>query len=264
MNSLIIGQSSQLAYYFSDDYKKISSRNIFNKIKHKYDRVYLCFGEHRTFIENDEQLFININVDYTLKVIDFFKNSCNKIILYSTCELWNNCEGPVNLNMPFNYNYSPYIKSKEIMHNYILENKSKYENVIILYPFNFNSPYRKSGFLFGKIFDSIINNKKIEIGDTHFYRDFIHPSHLAERSILANKNELVGSGRLLHVNDFIQDLYKWSGRSYDDLVTENFDHNLKLKRKIFYLDSNKVKNSYDDLLYDTLQDIKKMIKKRKN
>jgi len=256
MNNLVIGDTSQLAYYFPKNYEKISSRNIFNKIEKKYDRIHLCFGEHRAFIENDEQLFIDINVDYTLKVIDFFKNSCNKIILYSTCELWNNCEGPINLTMSFNYNYSPYIKSKEIIHNYILENKAKYENVIILYPFNFNSPYRKPGFLFTKIFDSILNDKKIEIGDTYFYRDFIHPSLLVKRSIVAKENELVGSGRLLYVNDFIRDLYKWSGKNYDDLVTENFDHNLKLKRKIFYLDSNKVKNSYGDLLYDTLQDIK--------
>lgn len=256
MNNLVIGNTSQLARYFPDDYEKISSRNIFKRKKYEYDRIYLCFGEHRTFIEDNEQLFIDINVDYTLKVIDFFKDSCNKIILYSTCELWNNCEGPISLNNRINYNYSPYIKSKKIIHDILLGNKSKYNNVIVLYPFNFNSSSRKPGFLFSKIFDSIINNKKIEIGDTYFYRDFIHPSYLVKKSILANENELVGSGRLLHVNDFIRDLYNLSGRKYNDLVTENFDNNLKLKRKIFYLDSNKVEYSYDSLIKDTLKDIK--------
>jgi len=154
-NNLVIGNTSQLSYYFPDDYIKISSRNIdFDKYKNdKFDRVYITFAEQRTFIENDDQLFININFYYTIKVIDFFKDRCNKIVYYSTCELWNNCEGPIDLSLNYSYNYSPYIKSKEMISNYIKEN---YNNVIIIYPFNFNSPYRKKGFLFSKIFDSII------------------------------------------------------------------------------------------------------------
>ena len=260
MKNLIIGNTSQLSHYFPVLYDRISSRNV-QISNEQYNKVFFCFGEHRTFIETDEKMFTDINVDYTIKLIDQFKDSCNKIILYSTCELWNNCEGAVNLNIPFNYNYSPYIKSKEIIYNYLQENKENYPNVVILYPFNFNSPYRKPGFLFSKIIDSIINKRKIEIGDTYFYRDFIHPKYLTLQSMKAESDKLVGSGRLLHVNDFIRDLYKGMNLNYNDYVTENFNHNLKLKRKIFYYDSNEVSYTYDSLLKDTLEDIKKYVPK---
>ena len=137
--------------------------------------------------------------------------------------------------------------------NYIKQN---YNNVIILYPFNFNSPYRKQGFLFNKIFDSLINNKKIEIGDTYFYRDIIHPKYVVERSILCENDELVGSGRLIHINDFIRTLYKQLNMNYDDYVNENFNHNLKTKRKTFWKESNIC--LYEKIIEDTLYEIKKI------
>ena len=37
----------------------------------------------------------------------------------------------------YDYNYSPYIKSKEKLCNYINNNRNEYSNVIIIYPFNF-------------------------------------------------------------------------------------------------------------------------------
>ena len=72
--------------------------------------------------------------------------------------------------MPFNYSSTNYLDSKRVM---IAEIKDKFNNVIILHPFNFNSIYRKEGFLFYKIFDSIINEKKITIGNTYFYRELL-------------------------------------------------------------------------------------------
>jgi len=253
MNNLVIGNTSQLSFYFPEDYIKISSRNIdFDYHKNqKYDRIFLCFAEQRTFIENDEKIFTDINFHYTIKIIDELKNCCNKIIFYSTCELWNNCEGGITIDTLFNYNYSPYIKSKELITNYIKQN---YDNVIILYPFNFNSPYRKPGFLFSKIFDSLINNKKIEIGDTYFYRDIIHPKYVVERSILCESDELVGSGRLTHINDFIRKLYKLMDMNYKEYVTENINNNLIIKRKTFWQESDIC--LYEKLTEDTINEIK--------
>jgi nucleoside-diphosphate-sugar epimerase len=255
MNNLVIGNTSQLGYYFPDDYIKISSRNIdFNFYKDMFfDRIYLCFAEQRTFIEEGENTFIDINFNYTIDVIEYFKDKCNKIIYYSTTELWNNCIGPINLDNPFNYNSTPYIKSKELITNYIKDN---YDNVIILYPFNFNSIHRKKGFLFSKIFDSIINETVIEIGDTYFYRDLLHPKYVVKESINAQEDKIIGSGRLTYVNDFIRDLYKSFNLNYDNLVRENFIFNLKTKRNIFYLDSKTA--NYYNLLNDTIEEIKKL------
>lgn len=260
MINLVIGNTSQLAYYFPDDYEKISSRDINYEYYQdkKIDTVYLCFAEQRTFLEdkNLEDKFIKVNVDYTLDVIEKFKPISKRIVVYSTCELWNNCTGGIDLKTYQDYNYSPYIRSKGIMSDMLFIN---HPDVIILYPFNFNSVHRKSGFLFSKIFNSIINKKKIEIGDTYFYRDIIHPKYLVERSIKAKNNELVGSGRLTFINDFIRDLYSSFNMNYDDYVTENFDHNLKVERKIFYLNSQKNLYTYKNLLDDTVEDISRVI-----
>jgi len=257
MKNLVIGNTSQLSQYFPKDYIRISSRNIdFKDLQRsKYDTVYLSFADQRTFIEDNENVFIDINYKYTLDVINVFKNISKKIVVYSTCELWNNIEGSINLDTKFNYNYSPYIKSKELLSTRLNELRDYYPNVIIIYPFNFNSPYRKNGFLFNKIFDSIINKKNIEIGNTNFNRDIIHPSYIVERSILAKNDELVGSGNLINVNLFIKDLYKEMNMIYENYVTVNSNNNLRVKRKEFYCDTN-TKYPYKLLLEKTIDDIK--------
>ena len=260
MKNLVIGNTSQLSHYFPKEYEKISSRNINYKTfsRKKFDSVYLSFADQRTFIQDNEDNFIDVNFHYTMDVINFFKPLAKKIVIYSTCELWNNVEGPVNIDTPFNYNYSPYIKSKELLTSYIKASREYHPNVIILYPFNFNSPYRKGGFLFGKIFDSIINKKKIEIGDTDFYRDLIHPSYVVQRSIDAKSDTLIGSGNLININKFIKDLYKEMNMNYEDYVTENSLNNLQVKRKDFYCETN-VTYPYYLLLIKTIEDIKKWI-----
>jgi nucleoside-diphosphate-sugar epimerase len=257
MNSLIIGDTSQLSYYFPIEYKRISSRNINFKFytTEYYDRIYICFAEQRTFIENNKQIFLDINVDYTLKIISFFRHICNKLIIYSTSELWNNYNGSININMEYNYNYSDYIDSKRILCEKLKE--LNYNNVIIIYPFNFNTPYRKQGFLFSKIFNSIINKTKIEIGDTYFYRDIIHPSLIIEKSILVNNHEIIGSGRLIFINDFIRDLYKTNNLNYDEYVIENYNNNLKNKRNMYYLDSKTINITYEKIIEYTNNDINK-------
>ena len=110
--------------------------------------------------------------------------------------------------------------------------------------------------MFSKIFSSIQNKEKITIGDTYFYRDLIHPKFLVEQSLSAKKDLLVGSGRLTFVNDFIRDLYQHSGLEYDQFVNEDQSCSLSTKRNIYYLKSKEVLYSYQQLLTDTLDDLK--------
>jgi hypothetical protein len=254
--NLIVGNTSQISYYFPRDYERISSRDIdYSKFKNKiYDRIYLTFGENRTFIEKDnDDIFIKTNVYYTIDQIKFFAPKCKYLVVYGTSELWNAYEGPVNINMQFSYDETPYIKSKAFLMQHINNlRKEGYDNIIVIHPFNFNSFHRKGDFLFGKIFDSILNKKTIEIGNTYFYRDIIHPNYVVKRSVLATKDELVGSGRLIFVNEFIHKLYDYFNMNYDVYVTENSQNNLHIKRKIYYLDSKEVLYStlYEDTIFD--------------
>lgn len=263
MDNLVIGSTSQLSYYFPDDYIKIPSRNINydSLLSKKWDRVFICLGESRKFIDNIE-LYDDINFYLTLDIIEKFKNISNKIIVYSTCELWNQYDGSVSLSMDYNFYSTPYIQSKYKLTKLITDNQENYHNVIILYPFNFNSIIRDNNFLFGKIFNSIINKTKIEIGDTYFYRDLIHPIHVVNESINSTSHQLVGSGRLTFVNDFIRDLYKHYGLSYESLVVEHKDKfNEYERRKEYYLKSEFNQYDYSQLLKDTINDINIKIKK---
>jgi len=258
MNSLVIGNTSQLAHYFPEEYEKISSRNVdTNLYKDKfYDRVYITFAEQRLNEVKELEPYVKINTELTFKLTTFFMSRANVVIVYGSCELWNNCVGEISLDNDFNYDlnspYAGYCISKERLIQNIRMLNAK--NVFVLHPFNFNSPYRKPGFLFSKIFDSIVNKKKIEIGDTYFYRDLIHPKYVVERSIKATSDELIGSGRLVFVNDFIRELYKQKGLNYEDYVTEKYDPTLISKKKILYLKSKEIK--YNNLLKDTLNDLK--------
>jgi GDP-D-mannose dehydratase len=257
MNNLIIGNSSQLSFYFPKSYDRISSRNIvFDDInKKKYNKIFLLFAEQRTFLKKDENFFNQINVHYTIDVINKLKDYCNTIVVYSTSELWNNIDGPVIVMDKFNYNYSPYIKSKENLCNFIYDNKNKYSNVQIIYPFNFNSPYRKSGFLFSKIFESIIYHKKNTLGNINFLRDIIHPSIIVKNSIETEDDLLVGSGELINIESFVRDLFTHLDLKFDDYIFYNDINNLSIERKNYY---SKIKYSkYDELLNLTLNDIKK-------
>jgi hypothetical protein len=134
----------------------------------------------------------------------------------------------------------------------------QYYNVFVMFPFNFNSTHRSTNFLFGKIFDSIINKKTIEIGDTYFYRDIIHPKFMVEQSINSHSHKINGAGRTVFVNDFIRDLYSHYGLKYEDYVIENLDKFNEYEiRKEYYLKSNNCQYSYNQLFKDTISDIDK-------
>jgi nucleoside-diphosphate-sugar epimerase len=257
--NLVIGNTSQISHYFPNSYEKISSRNIdFKSIKNKkYKRIYLTFAEQRTFLNEDESFFLKTNFDYTIFVIDELKNYCDNIIIFSTSELWNNYDSAVSVDMKYDYNYSPYIKSKEVLCNYINEKKCEYKNVIIIYPFNFNTPYRNKNFLFGKIFDSIINRKKISVGDLNFYRDLIHPSVIVNNSIETNQDLLIGGGELINLYDFINDLYALYNLKLNDYILMDNVNNLKNKRENYY--SKIIYSSYKELIDLTSNDLQKYI-----
>ena len=253
--SLVIGNTSQLSHYFPNDYIKISSRDIdFKKLcLEKYDKVFLLFAEQRTFLNESDDFFLVTNFDYTIKVIDKFKDISNKIVIYSTSELWNKYNGCVSLDDKYDYNYSPYIKSKEILCNYINDNRNTYNNIIIVYPFNFNSIHRKEGFLFGKIFDSILNDKKISIGNVNFYRDLTHPKTIVDISLKTEQDCIIGSGGLINVKDFIGDIFTMSNKNINNYVEYNDVNNLKINRGGYY-SCDKTSN-YEELLNLTLKDI---------
>jgi hypothetical protein len=151
-----------------------------------------------------------------------------------------------------NYTNSKYEITEE------LKNKNKYPNVSIVYPFNFNSVYRKEGYLFSKIFDSILNKIKIEIGDTHYYRDIIHPKIIIDSVLkhdIVGEDIIIGSGHLTNINDFIQNLYKKMNLNYYDYVIEKFDRPSLYRKNIFY-SSVKV-NNYDKdfVLNETVKEL---------
>lgn len=262
--NLVIGNTSQLSHYFPEEYNKISSRDINYPLltKRKWKRVYVCFGESRKFIDNIEN-FDKINYHLTLNVIEKFKDISENVLIYSTCELWNNYDGPINLNLNFDFYKTPYLNSKYKITKHVLNNEKKYSNVIVLFPFNFNSTYRSTDFLFGKIFNSIKNKNIIEIGDTYFYRDIIHPKYVGGKSINANSHEIIGSGRLIFVNDFIRDIYAHYKMNYEDYVVESiYKYNEYEKRKEYYLKSEKTLYHYNQLLMDTIEDIDKTSKNK--
>jgi nucleoside-diphosphate-sugar epimerase len=254
MNNLIIGDTSQLSPYFPSTFDRISSRNIdFKKISlSRYDKIFLLFAEQRTFLNNSEEFFNNINFYYTINVINKLKELCNKIIIFSTAELWNDYGGCISLDKEYKYNYSPYIKSKEILCNHINYNRDLYNNVIIIYPFNFNSMYRKEGFLFGKVFDSLLNDKKISIGNVDFYRDLIHPKVVVELSLRTKKDIIIGSGELINVKDFITDIFKNLNKNILDYIEFDASNNLKNLRKEYYSCDKTI--NYIELINLTIKD----------
>ncbi len=253
--NLIIGSTSQLSHYFPSNYHRMSSRNInIDDIKNgNYDRVFILFSEQRTFLNKNDNFFIDVNVTQTLKLINEIKNYVNKVVVYSTSELWNNCDGEVSVIDKYNYNYTPYIKSKEVLCDYINEHIDKYDNVIIVYPFNFNSPYRKEGFLFNKIFNSLIYKVKNNVGDLNFNRDIVHPQIVVNNSIKTEKNILVGTGELINIEGFIRELFGVYNLEINDYINIDNSNLLPNKRNLYY---SKIKySSKEELLKLTINDV---------
>jgi nucleoside-diphosphate-sugar epimerase len=267
MKNLVIGNTSQQSYYYPDDYIKISSRNVdFNYLReNSWDSVYITFAEQRVYDDNIN--YFNTNYIYTLKIIENLIQNSNKIVVFLSCELWNNYAGQIDLTMNFSFKpklsgFTEYLLIKKMLHNEIKKRRQEnnlYNNVIMIHPFNFNSVYRSEYFLFGKIFNSIINKKKIEIGNTYYYRDIIHTKYLVSRVIESKEDEIIGSGRLYYVNDFIRDLYKYFDMNYNEYIIEDVKITNN-SEKLYYSYQEKI-YTYDMLLNDTIEDLKNKIVK---
>ncbi len=262
IDSLVIGKNAQLAHYLENkNIVKVSARNFDMSLLNKsWDKIYLLFAEQRTYYANNKnykQEFYDVNYYLTKKIVD--NASCNKIVYLSTTELWNNVSGPITINTAHDFIQNYYTDSKMMITNYIKKNFNP-EDAIILYPYNFNSTYRKSGFLFYKIFDSIINNKKIELGHIDINRELMHAKYVSSFVQKNKKSEIIGTGKLTNVQKFIHDLYDAFNMVFEDYVLYN--NTFDTKKNINWKKTDNQDYKYSCLLHDTIQDLNN--KKSKN
>ena len=256
--NLIIGDTSQLTPYFKEldsNIVTVSSRDFtLDKVgNQKFDRAFLTFAEQRTFLNEGVDFFTNINVDYTIKTIVNLSPVVKTFIVYSTSELWNGYSGGITLNMPFNNNNTPYIQSKEIMEYRVNLLRQHGIDIKIVYPFNFNSPYRRDGFLFSKFMKVILNKEHITVGDLNFSRDITHPKLIVDASLNTQTDVIIGSGILINIKQFYVDLLKEFSIIYEEYVTEESGSFVNTREPYFL----KTDIKYNNLLKDTVNDIRK-------
>jgi nucleoside-diphosphate-sugar epimerase len=255
MKNLIVGSTSQLTPYLLKIDPSIelhSSRNfsLSNLKESHYSNVIILFAEQRTFLNETLDFYTKINVDLTCKIINDLSNISDNIVVFGTSELWNKYDGGIDINLPFSYHPSNYVKSKELFITEINSIRQTLKSKIkILHPFNYNTPYRKDGFLFNKLIKVILNKEKVSIGDINIFRDITHPKLVAEACFNAN-DEIVGSGCLINVKDFFTEVLKHFNIEFNEYITENIvDLN---KRSNYFLNT---KNKYNNLIKDTIDDI---------
>lgn len=258
--NLIIGNTSQLINYFDMGQTDLISSRNYTPNDRNYKTVILTFAEQRTYLDLPLDEYLKTNLDYTFDISKKLSEQNEKVVLFGSSELWNNYNGPISLDLPFDYQYSHYAFSKHKLVEKVKEEqeKGKMNNVFFVHPFNFNSPYRKQGFLFAKIFDSLINKKKIEVGNINIFRDIIHPKLIIESIENIQSDKIVGSGVLTNIKDFTSDLFENFGLDYREYIIENSDLPSPHAQKCFWYDTNEL---YTNLLEDTIIDIEKIHKK---
>lgn len=267
MISLVIGSTSQLSYYFPEDYERISSRNVdLNYLKSKaWDTVYITFSEQRIYNKNID--FLNINYYHTLQIIEALLDNANKIIVYGTQELWGRCSGPISAQTQcnfFSWNEWPwdeitqYAYSKYKLWNHIKKcrlSDSRYDKVIFIHPLFFNSIHRSSYFLFGQIFDSIKNKNKIKVRNLNIYRDASHAKFIVKQSMLATEDVVIGSGKLTLLRDFITDIYRGLDLDFQEFIEEE-SVLPAANQKLIFANIPPDTYTYHNLLEDTLKELK--------
>jgi len=255
--NLVIGNTSQQSYYYPEEYIRLSSRNIDLEYisSKKFGSAYITFAEQRIYEENID--YIGPNFKYTLEIIERLLDKTDKIVIFTSCELWSNRSGIITNQTEPDFNLSnQYTLSKLLLFNEIKrlrKHDSRYNKVVVVHPFYFNSVHRSNYFLFSKIFDSIKNHKPIEVGNLNFYRDMVHTKFLVKKCIEIDRDTVLGSGKLFNVRDFVIDLYDSFGMRYYEYVKENL--NLIPNDKLIRADVN-WDYSYQDLLEDTIGDLK--------
>jgi len=252
---LIIGKNSQLSYFYPNSFTRISAREVISEqiYSETWDKVYLFFAEQRTSIANDKaykDLFYKINVELTKEICKKIKSK--KIIFLSTSELWNKCSGKVSIETPWNYTENFYTDSKKEITNFLLQD----ERITVFYPFNYNSIYRKQSFLFHKIYDSIINKKNIKVGNLNIRRELLHANFVKKEIENKKEHDLIGSGHLINIRNFIVELYKKNNLNYNDFVEENTDtkmvnNEFYYHRKVNYSITERIEEYNNDIQYST-------------
>lgn len=257
--NLVIGSSSQLARYFPIDYQKISSRNVdLDKLRNgKFESVYITFAEQRIYDTNVD--YITPNYLYTLQIIESLLESADRIVCYTSCELWNELSGfiTVDTKPKFASLDNEYILSKLLLWNKIKERRkinNLYDKIVIVHPFYFNSVHRSDYFLFGKVFNAIVKGIPLEVGNLNFYRDMVHTKFAVAKSMELTKDSVIGSGKLFNIRHFIMDLYKMCGLNFDTMVKEHKGLVIPGKEKLIMAQVN-WNYTYDDLVSDTYLDI---------
>lgn len=219
MSTLIIGNRSQISYYLPKEYTRIPSRNIDYTLikKRKWDRIYLCFAEQRTYLNEPLDFYTKINVDYTLEVLDKVRDHTREVVLFLTAELWNGYTGGVEFGMEMRGTETPYILSKRMLYERVKDDPK----VVMIFPFNFNSPSRNPNYLWGKIIYSFTERKVVEVDCIDFSRDMIHPTSLANEIIKTENHRIIGSGYLHNIRSLARELF----------LTKNLDidHYIKVK-----------------------------------
>ncbi len=255
---LVIGSSSQISRFLPPEMVRVSARNISEEIYEKqWDRVYLTFAEQRTrYASSSEHRedFYRVNVDLTLDTVKRLR--AKRVIYYSTVELWSSLDGAISLETPFDFVQNYYTDSKRVA----TEAVRQFENVSVIFPFNFNSTYRSQDYLFGKIFASVMERKRVEVGNLEMKRDILHASWVAEQSLHTNEDRIVGSGTFHDVRRFVRDVYKSCGIDPDEFLVENGEPNRH--NRILYLKSDKILYTYETLLKDTINDIENTSRQR--
>ena len=249
-NNLVIGDTSQLSYYFPKSFDRISSRNIDYSSMGEYERIYICFAEQRTF--KSDANFIDINYHYTLDVIDKILSKTNEVVFYSTAMLWENLE-QYDITADFSYNENnKYLVSKEM----ISKELERKKNVIVHYPCNFNSCQRKNGYLFSKLIDAC-RGKQIETGNLNFDREVVYASYITDISTKSKCSQVIAPGYLVNIEKYFRDTINSFGYNMIDLVSQNLPA-MSIKPKSMH---NIIDNdySYGKLLQDTIEDIRNTI-----
>jgi hypothetical protein len=71
-------------------------------------------------VKEIESLYYNL----TKKIIEALNEKSKKIVVYSTCELWNKYSGGIDISEPFNFYPTPYLNSKYKKSQFVIENKN--------------------------------------------------------------------------------------------------------------------------------------------
>tara|TARA_R110002051_G_scaffold320879_2_gene407145 strand:- start:625 stop:1371 length:747 start_codon:yes stop_codon:yes gene_type:complete len=213
MNNLIIGENSQLGYYLEGI--RVSSRDIpYGFIsKHKWDRIYLCFAEQRTFIDKSDS-FNKINYELTKNIVDRLYDHCNQFVFYSTTLLWSNYK-TYDIEMPYSYKETDYLSSKENITNYLQD----IEKAVIHYPCNFNSKKRKMGFLFTALY-VILKKEQVELQCLDFNKEISHASYIAEKSQATRTDSILAPGYCINVRELFTKITKKMGIDMNDYLKE--------------------------------------------